>query len=166
MSTKIVVWDLDGTLFDGGHRAHLIPEKKDRTEYWFEFNRHCADDVPIAQMVAVFKGLEQQLQEGNAPFQDIVFLTSRPYMFENETLESLHKAGIDGYSLYMREIDDHRSSPDFKSHMIDEFEAAGQEVYMAFDDDEHVVDMMRKRGIYAVHVYEFWKHGVEINGKH
>lgn len=160
---KILVWDLDGTLFDGGHRCHLIPEDKTNTHNWTEFNKLCADDKPIDQMVAVFKGLEKQLQEGTAPFQDIFFLTSRPDKFEGETMDALFKAGIDGYPLYMRDMEDHRDSADFKEYMLDKFEEMGYEPYMAFDDDIHVIEMMRKRGIYAVHVFEYWKYNTEVN---
>jgi phosphoglycolate phosphatase-like HAD superfamily hydrolase len=163
LETKLVIWDLDGTLFDGGERVHLIPEDKSRTENWDAFNKACADDKTVPQMLSVFKALEAQLQDGSAPFHDIVFVTARTETCLEETYEGLFKAGIDGYRLYMRGEDEHCSSADYKSRIIDELESEGNVIYMAFDDDKLVVEMMKERGIFTIHVAEWWKYGWKVN---
>jgi FMN phosphatase YigB (HAD superfamily) len=160
---RVILWDLDGTLFDGGHRVHLMPEDKTVDENWDAFNLACNNDPTVPHMASVFFGMRDQLLSGAAPFTDFYFLTARSKVCEEETIEALHKAGYGLFPLIMRERGDHRTPVEFKSAMIDEMEAEGVEVYMAFDDDVEVVQMMRERGIYTIHVCEWWKFGQKVN---
>jgi FMN phosphatase YigB (HAD superfamily) len=160
---KVVIFDLDGTLFDGGHRVHLIPEDKTVDKNWEPFNKACADDPVVPQMASIFFAMRDQMLSGAAPFTDFYFLTSRGKVCEDETIEALHNAGFGIFPLLMREEGDNRHPVEFKSAMLDEIEASGAEIYMAFDDDQKIVHMMKERGIYAIHTAEWWRHGFNVN---
>lgn len=68
----IYICDLDGTLYDNRHRAHLMPtgDKRNDTEAWAAFNGACSRDTPIPNMLAIIK----QLLASN---EDVRFLTGR-----------------------------------------------------------------------------------------
>lgn len=163
MKPKVVIFDLDATLFDGGHRVHLIPEDPSKDYNWDAFNKECVNDKTIPWTMSIFFGLRDQLLEGTAPFTDIYFMTSRSNQCEEETLEALHKAGLGGFPLIMRERGDHNISVDTKSAMLDELEASGVEIVMAFDDEPEIVEMMNKRGIYAIKVPQWWDYGYKVS---
>lgn len=160
---KVVLWDIDGTLADGGHRIHLMPEDKTHTSNFDAFNKACADDPLVPQTAAIFFALRDQMLAGEAPFQDFYFLTSRCEVCHDETVEFLNKTGLGVFPMIMRNKDEHRAPVDFKSAMLDDLEAEGIDIYMAFDDDLEVVNMMKSRGIYALHVAEWWKSGFKVN---
>ena len=120
VKSKVILWDLDGTLFDGGHRVHLMPEDPTRDENWDAFNKACVDDPTVPHMASVFFAMRDQLMSGAAPFNDFYFLTARSKICEDETIEALHNAGYGLFPLIMRERGDHRTPAAFKSAMIDE----------------------------------------------
>ena len=55
----IYICDLDGTLYDNRHRAHLMPtgDKRNDTEAWAQFNGACRGDKPIEEMLFTIKTL-------------------------------------------------------------------------------------------------------------
>lgn len=160
---KLIVIDLDGTLTDGGTRAHLIPEDKTDVRAWDKFNTSCEMDLPVGINMNIVYGLYQRIQDGLMPFHDIVIVTARNEVCEQETVSWLSRYGLEGIPLYMRSYEDARDNASVKSDYFDQFESDGHEIVLLIDDDQAVVEMARKRGIYTLHATEWWKYGFKVN---
>lgn len=133
----IYICDLDGTLYDNRHRAHLMPtgDKRNDTEAWAQFNGACRGDKPILNMLAIIKQLL-------ASDEDVRFLTGRG---ASAYLPTMHRLNADlGISrtlikLQMRPMDDHRSAAEFKSDaLLRLLKTYGTEKFTCFEDDPEV----------------------------
>lgn len=133
----IYICDLDGTLYDNRHRAHLMPtgDKRNDTEAWAEFNGACRDDTPIPNMLAIIK---QLLASG----ADVRFLTGRGKSAYLPTMDRLHNdLGISRtlIKLQMRPMDDHRRAAEFKCDALRRLlKTYGTEKFTCFEDDPDV----------------------------
>lgn len=133
----IYICDLDGTLYDNRHRAHLMPtvDKRNDTEAWVNFNMACRDDKPIPNMRVIIR---QLLTSG----EDVRFLTGRGVSAYLPTMHRLHADfGISRtfIKLQMRPMDDHRSAADFKCDVLRRLlKTYVTEKFTCFEDDPDV----------------------------
>lgn len=141
MKTVFIV-DLDGTLFDNTHRAHLIPEDKNNTHAWVEFNRACAGDKVRSDVAVIITSL---LESG----QKVVFLTGRGEAAKSQTESSLMSVfGREYPHLIMRPMDDHGSSAEFKRRIIKDLRRVWCNCnFLAIEDDPKVAQMFREEGV-------------------
>ena len=137
MEQMIYIVDLDGTLYDNRHRAHLMPtgDKRNDTEAWKQFNGACRGDTPIEEMLLTVKTL---IANG----EDVRFLTGRGQSAYLPTMHRLHNdLGISRtlIKLQMRPMDDHRSAADFKSDALRRLlKTHSTKKFTCFEDDPTV----------------------------
>ncbi|QBQ76673.1 hypothetical protein PTXU04_00059 [Escherichia phage PTXU04] len=133
----IYICDLDGTLYDNRHRAHLMPtgDNRNSTEAWAQFNGACRGDKPIPNMLAIIK---QLLASG----EDVRFLTGRGKSAYLPTMDRLHndlELSRTLIKLQMRPMDDHRSAEEFKADaLLRLLKTYGTEKFTCFEDDPKV----------------------------
>lgn len=136
----VVIFDLDGTLFDERHRSSLREEKK-----WKEYFELCHLDKPIENMIDILKdyknkGYEVWIMSGRA----------EEYCME-KTLLSLKENNIPYDNIKLRGKDvflpDHVLKPAWVSKYIGK-----QRVHAVYDDSENVIEGFRKKGLNVIDV--------------
>lgn len=133
-----IIFDLDGTIFDCGHRMHFI-EGEDRD--WDSFFAACVDDEPIMSLVNCV------LQYQAMGFE-IVFVTGRPESIRTQTEEGLKKAGISKWgALYMRAARDYSPAATYKKRVLDLMRKSRWHPVLAVDDDIKAAQMFFENGV-------------------
>ena len=144
---KIIVFDLDGTLANGKHRNHLVPDGKDAhsTYAWDEHNDASVGDLPIQDTIDLCNSLYQNYR--------IVILTGRCEAAEVITWAWLKKHGVYYDKIIMRGREDHRPDTLYKEEEL--LNIGLDDIMCCFDDLEHVATMMRGLGLtcYLVNKY-------------
>lgn len=139
MPKNIVVFDLDGTLADGRHRLHLLPNKSnaDKDAAWEAFNMACIDDAPIRDNFKLLDLLDYHCS--------IVILSGRGEIARGLTERWLTWYDVPYEKLIMRPIGDCRKDVDFKEA---ELRKLGLDnILCCFDDLEHVAKHIRSLGV-------------------
>jgi FMN phosphatase YigB (HAD superfamily) len=140
--TKIIVFDLDGTLANIDHRLHFIhQEKKD----WNAFNEACIFDEPIPEIVSICQAFYE------VGFDDIYIITGREETVRDKTEAWLGAHGIFYDKLIMRPKKDYRKDSIVKEEQAKPFM---KNIWMVFEDRKQVVDMWRSHGIKTLQVEE------------
>jgi hypothetical protein len=135
----MVICDIDGCLFKNLHRAHLVPEVRDHTPNWTEFNKACVNDEPILAVINLVKHLAHRTDHS------IVFVTSRGENVRDETKAQLfHEFQDYGCRLIMRPMDDHRNTIDYKRDVISTLKDEFIEESIIIDDHPGIVEMVAK----------------------
>lgn len=139
MSSKpVIVFDIDGTLANAGHRLHYI-QNVDGLKDWDAFYAACVRDTPIIQGVVIARLVYQTRAYA------IEFWTGRRESVRQETRDWLVDhigAWAADCPLRMRLDGDWRSQSDIKGGYIGD-----KNIFLAFDDWAPVVEMYRERGI-------------------
>ncbi len=135
----VVVFDVDGTLMDEKHRAHLRDEKK-----WDEYFDLCHLDTPIPEMVSLLKDYKEKGYE-------IWIMTGRKETCKDKTLKSFKDAGIEFDNIKMRGEDvmipDYVLKPAWIAKYIGK-----ERVEARYDDSPRVLEGFIKKGLNAIHV--------------
>ena len=138
--SRRVIFDLDGTLSLPEHRIHFIEgENAD----WDAFYQACGDDDPNYPVITVLQSL---WQTGEL----IVIWTGREESVRGRTLEWLANHNIHYAELKMRPTKDYTPDDHLKELWLKELGA--QNVLMAFDDRDKVVDMWRRNDVVCFQV--------------
>jgi phosphoglycolate phosphatase-like HAD superfamily hydrolase len=133
-----VIFDIDGTLADCGHRLHHVKHGK---RDWDQFFATMAEDRPIASVHRLFRALEDQ-------GETLLLCSGRPERYRQTTQEWLLDHDLTGYtSLYMRPDGDHRADHIVKRQILDGIRADGYEPWLVIDDRPSVVAMWREAGL-------------------
>lgn len=151
---KLVISDLDGTLFSIDHRLNIIynddgSKKKNLTnDDWDRFNMACVDDEPIDNVIDILHGFIE-FDYCDRPHTPLVICTGGKEVARMERFKQLEKEGIYPDLLLMRKNHDYR--PDYKvkrdmlKQVIKEFDVKPNEI-VVFEDRQQVVDMWREEG--------------------
>ena len=136
----MIVFDLDGTLADIEHRAHLIHrEKKD----WDSFFDKCHLDSPIWSGIGVYRALMREDYH-------VQIWTGRSDVVENKTLDWIIRHVQNDFkkrNLKMRPSGFHIPDHILKQQWLTELRAKGGNVDLAFEDRSRVVQMWRNHGV-------------------
>lgn len=139
MTRPLAIVDLDGVVADVRHRlVHLTGRRKD----WDAFFAAAVDDPPHPEGIAVVERLQQD--------HDVVYLTGRPERCRADTEAWLERHGIGGHPLHMRSGRDRRPAAVVKPELLRTI-AQGREVAVVVDDDDRVVEAMRRAGHQVLH---------------
>lgn len=142
--SKIIVFDIDGTIADCTHRLHHV--KKDNPD-WKSFFEECASDAPIESMCDMSIVLSQ--------YYDIVFCTGRSEECREQTEEWLFKY-VNSNALLMRKEGDHRPDHVVKKELLEEYlkleNLEKSSVITIYEDRQTVVDMWRDNGYHVCQV--------------
>ena len=141
--TKIIVFDLDGTIANLDHRRHLVdpthpafPGKKD----WDEFARRCIYDTSFEAVIRILNHLWD-----DSPWY-VQIWTGRFEKYRKDTMEWLAHNHVMYDALRMRPDGDYTPDHELKEQWL--FEVGGAEnILCTFDDRQRVVDMWRRNGV-------------------
>lgn len=157
----MIIFDLDGTLANIGHRVHLIDKYKKRGDQnWKEFHLQCENDIPILQTIALFNCIYH-----STPVKNLIEIWSgRSDEVRTLTVDWLQRFLFSAHfgwrdpehhqyvRLRMRPSGNNTPDAALKESWLDEAIAAGDNIEMVFDDRQRVVDMWRRRGIFCLQV--------------
>ena len=137
----VVVFDVDGTLMDEKHRAHLRDEKK-----WDEYFDLCHLDTPIQSVI-------DKLIEYKNNGYEIWVMTGRKESCKEKTIKSFEENGIVFDHIKMRGED--VMIPDYvlKPAWIGKY-IGKERVEAIYDDNPRVLEGFRKKGLNAIDVSE------------
>ena len=136
-----LIFDLDGTLSDSGHRQHFLQrDPKD----WQLFNRACIGDPPVQPIVSI----AQALQLAGHPVE---IWTGRDEAYRAATREWLRIHSIEFRRLRMRPTGDYREDTVLKASWLDEIDWRPD---LVFEDRSRMVQWWRSRGIRCLQVAE------------
>lgn len=144
--TRIVVFDLDGTLALDEHRAHhLRADPKD----WASYFAACPLDTPNAGVILAFNALAMRRN------LSVQIWTGRISQYADATLEwCLEHLGRIPDELLMRETSDRTPDDELKRSWLNAARARGDEVILVFEDRKRVVEMWRAEDITCAQVAE------------
>lgn len=152
------IFDLDGTLADGRHRLHLLPNKAiaHKTTAWDRFNLAAGEDMPILDNIKLMNELYQFGKR-------IVILTGRSDIAKHVTEKWLWEHGCNFNELIMRPASDHRRDVEFKEEALRSYGL--DSIVACFDDLEHVAKHIRGLGVtcHLVTHYDIDKYGDDIS---
>jgi hypothetical protein len=147
MNTPCIVFDIDGTLANGGHRLHLIQQEPKQWDAYFDL---CHEDSPIPHMIRVLRALDRELVT--------VFVSGRTERcrIKTERWLSDHGAYTGRYPLrlYLRRDGDHRDDDVLKIELLEKLRTDGFEPVIVFDDRTRVVKAWRAAGVPCAQVAE------------
>lgn len=128
-----IIFDLDGTLADIGHRlAHLQKDPKD----WDRFYNECPNDQPIEVGLEVLRTLRYR--------HYVQIWTGRSERIRDLTIAWLKSYGIEYVPLIMRAEGDHRPDHVLKQEWL---HSCVKKPDLVFEDRASVVAMWRAEGI-------------------
>lgn len=147
--TKIIVFDLDGTLADLQHRIGYIENKP---KNWKAFHAAVKHDTPIEPIIFLYKLIEDSVERVVEDVR-LIICSGRGAESRADTEAWLDRHGIYYEQLMMRPVNDHRPDYIIKKEMLDNIIAQyGTKPWLVFDDRNQVVDMWRENGIQVCQV--------------
>jgi hypothetical protein len=130
----LAIVDLDGVVADVRHRLHHL---QGRRKDWGAFFAAANDDPVHPEGRAVVETLGRD--------HEVVFLTGRPSHLHDDTVRWLEQHGLGGRRVIMRPGGDRRPAAVAKLDMLAAV-AAGRIVGIVVDDDDAVLDALRRAG--------------------
>lgn len=147
---RTVVVDLDDTLFNAGHRKHLVDVKDGKPDFK-AFNEMSKHDTPNDEVVE--KVLKWQ-DQGN----EVVIFSGRTDNMKPDTEKQLKNLGIKPSAIYMRSEEDRTPSSKLKEKWLEELK--DRDIVAAIDDHDGNIRMFRRHGINS---YKVKDGKVEVN---
>jgi len=139
----IVLCDLDGTLSDTEHRAHLVRGKERDYEAFFAA---ASDDAPMLPVIALVQALALQGHH-------IHIVTGRRDDTREATERWLENNSVPYQRLLMRPYHDRTPDHVLKRRWFDS-DYKGKNVLLALEDRSRVVSMYRELGVTCLQVAE------------
>ena len=145
--TKVVIFDVDGTIADCEHRRKYVDGTLGYTD-WKKFRAETRFDTPVEWVCDIAKRF---ITQGD----DVAFFSARNESERVITEQQISKWIGDGHKgLFLRPNDSYEPDEVFKANLADKFEELGGKIDLVFDDRNKVVDMWRNRGTTVVQVAE------------
>ena len=145
---KVVIFDIDNTLMDETHRAHLREENK-----WTEYFDECHLDTPIQHIV---KLTHEYRDKG----YDVWVLSGRSEDVLEKTIASLNEHNVYYDHIKLRATDnflpDYVLKPAWARSLI-----GLERIEIVFDDQDKVLEGFKKKGLNVVDVKEITKNKPE-----
>jgi hypothetical protein len=140
-----VIFDLDGTIADIGHRTHLV---RGGRRDWDAFFKACVYDRGVAHVIDTFHA---HVAAGHK----VRIWSARSDVVRVETEQWLSDMGIDPFHLqHMRAAGDSTPDVQLKRFWLSQEECRPDLVY---DDRQRVVDMWRAEGVPCFQVVADWE---------
>lgn len=150
LTEKYIVCDLDGTLFEIGHRLHYLKwEKKDRDGFYSEI----AGD-------GLYEHIRELLDMYWSNWYTIVLVSGRPDTYRYVTHKMLEKYKIKYDHLLMRNWWDHRPDVDVKKELYEQclYRKDGFTQWVkptvCIDDRPRICDLWRSLGLNVLQVWD------------
>lgn len=140
--TKVIVFDIDGTLANIEHRRSFVATKP---KNWKAFNAGIVNDTPHEEIV----WLTRQLFTHDTA---IVLCSGRGEEQRDVTEKQMKDFGVTFDKLYMRPAKDHRADYIVKVELLQQIRKEFGEPFLWFDDRKQVVDAIRAEGVRVLQV--------------
>jgi phosphoserine phosphatase len=142
--SKIVIFDLDGTLALVDHRRPILEDKtKSSDERWREFYAACIHDEPNEPVIELARVLK------DAGFYVVIF-SGRSNEVEEETAAWLETHRVPFDELRMRSAGDYTTDHLLKAEWLKSLDKS--KILCVFDDRDSVVRMWRESGVTCLQV--------------
>jgi hypothetical protein len=140
--SKVVVFDLDGTLANIEHRrGYVATDPKN----WKAFNAGIVNDTPhedIVELTRLFWDLTYP----------IILCSGRSEDQRAVTHDQMLNFGVIYSALYMRAVGDYRKDSIVKVELLQQIRKEWGEPFLWFDDRQQVVDAIRAEGVRVLQV--------------
>ena len=142
--SRVVVFDIDGTLADNSHRRHFV---ENTPKNWKRYNELMQYDDLHADVASILWSLHDS---GDT----IVLCTGREEVYRPTTWMWLeqHRLADKITDLYMRAEKDYRPDTKVKLELLKQIRIDHGAPYLWFDDRQSVVDVIRAVGIRVLQV--------------
>ncbi len=142
--SKIIVFDLDGTLALDDHRVHHL---RGQEKNWDAYFAACPADAPNKPIIQIYDNLI------GSPGARVEIWTGRIDQYLEATLQWIEDNCLHAPDfLQMRRADDRTQDTELKRMWLSTARAQGNEVILAFEDRKRVVDMWRSEGVVCAQV--------------
>lgn len=140
--TKVIVFDIDGTLANIEHRRSYIATKP---KNWKAFNAGIVNDTPHEDIVWLTKVFASRLDA-------VILCSGRGEEHRDVTEKQMSDFGVHFRKLFMRPAKDHRQDYIIKVELLQQIRAEFGEPFLWFDDRSQVVDAIRAEGVRVLQV--------------
>ena len=138
--SSFIIFDIDGTLANIGHRLyHIKSEKQD----WDSFNDAMVDDILHRHIAEIYYRMCNIRYMNN---YGSIFVTGRPETHRKMTEDWLMKHNLIPNYLFMRPAGDYRSDVEIKAEIYHKY-IEPAEILFVVDDRDAVVKMWRMKGL-------------------
>jgi hypothetical protein len=142
--TKVIVFDIDGTLANIEHRRAFVATKP---KNWKAFNAGIVNDTPHEDIVDL-----ASMFWSHPDYHRIILCSGRGEEHRKETEDQMWKFGVKYAQLYMRPAKDHRPDYIVKVELLQQIRKEHGEPKFWFDDRKQVVDAIRAEGVRVLQV--------------
>jgi len=153
-NSKIVIFDIDGTLANSDHRVHHVRKEKGEKKNWSAFFAEAKNDKPHKHVVT----LNHFYAENG---YTVVLCTGRPANLRMDTREWLGKHGVVYNHLLMRLTNDRSPDYESKKQILLEFLAKNEytldQVEVVFEDKLAVCEAWRDLGLNVLIAGDEWR---------
>jgi acid phosphatase class B len=140
--TKVIVFDIDGTLANIEHRRAFVATKP---KNWKAFNAGIVNDTPHQDVVDLSAML---VAAGNT----LILCSGRGEEQREATEKQMNDWFVLYSKLYMRPAKDHRPDDIIKVELLQQIRSEFGEPFLWFDDRKRVVDAIRAEGVRVLQV--------------
>jgi len=140
--TKVIVFDIDGTLANIEHRRSFVATKP---KNWRAFTAGIPNDTPHEDIVwlARFFALQKH---------SVLLCSGRGEEQRDVTKKQMDRFGVYYDKLFMRPVDDHRQDSIVKVELLQQIRSEFGNPWLWFDDRQQVVDAIRAEGVRVLQV--------------
>lgn len=150
MKKKAIICDLDMTLTNPAHRAHLV-EGKDKD--WKTFFELCLEDSINQWCLRLVEAMQKHED------CEIIFITGRPDVVADQTIAWIKKntkfSAELGVNLFMRKNKNFKKDFVIKEEIYLKCIEPFYEVILAIDDKKEIVQMFRNHNVPALYCGNF-----------
>ena len=140
--TKVIVFDIDGTLANIEHRRSFVATKP---KNWKAFNAGIPNDTPHEDIVTLSSML---VSCGNT----LLLCSGRGEEQRDVTVDQMNEFGVLYSKLYMRPAKDHRPDDIIKVELLQQIREEFGNPWLWFDDRTRVVNAIRAEGVRVLQV--------------
>lgn len=141
--SKVIVFDLDGTICNVDHRRHWVASKP---KNWAAWDAGLPNDPPNDDIIWM---LNSFLDRGNVR---IVLCSGRDSRLRDATVAWLDKHSVYYDALYMRASGDNRKDSIVKVELLHDIQRDYDWPWLWIDDRNQVVDAIRQQGVRVLQV--------------
>ncbi len=139
-SNKVVLYDLDSTMFNVEHREHLAPAGTDREDVnnWIAYSKGCISDT-------VVEGVAQSARMYHEAGYRIHIVSGRNEEAREETILVMALNNVPWDEIRLHAASDLRHNGEYKSLYINELKGRGFEPVLMYEDHVSVCEMIEER---------------------
>ena len=140
--TKVIVFDIDGTLANIEHRRSFVATKP---KNWKAFTAGIVNDTPHEDIVTLSSMF---VACGNT----LLLCSGRGEEQRDVTVDQMNEFGVLYSKLYMRPAKDHRPDDIIKVELLQQIREEFGNPWLWFDDRTRVVNAIRAEGVRVLQV--------------